>query len=325
VNAQLPTGTFMLSIDTELAWGSVYNGSFRQRLGHYARTREAITRLLALSERYHISATWAVVGHLFLDQCRAVDGIKHPEIIRPEYSWFGGDWFDADPSSDLGTDPFWYGPDIVGQIQECRVPQEIGCHGFSHMIAGDLGCSRECFASEIRACREQAAKWGVTLQSFVFPRNSIAHLDVLAEQGFTTFRGPEPAWYGGLPGPCHRPARAAARLLPLTPPAVTPRWDGALWDIPASFFYPHRDGVAHMVPVGWNVHKANLGLAEAARQRGIFHMWFHPFNLASDPEPLLAGLESIFQRVDRLRAAGKLANATIGGLAQELNASQAGV
>ncbi|HLF03846.1 MAG TPA: polysaccharide deacetylase, partial [Dehalococcoidia bacterium] len=139
MNAQLPTGTFMLSIDTELAWGSVYNGSFRQRLGHYARTREAITRLLALSERYHISATWAVVGHLFLDQCRAVDGIKHPEIIRPEYSWFGGDWFDADPSSDLGTDPFWYGPDIVGQIQECRVPQEIGCHGFSHMIAGDLG------------------------------------------------------------------------------------------------------------------------------------------------------------------------------------------
>ena len=98
-------GLFLLSIDTELAWGGVHNGAFRKRLGHYQRTREAIRQLVALLERYEIRATWAVTGHLFLDQCRTEGGVKHPEITRPSYQWFAGDWFDVDPCGDLSTDP----------------------------------------------------------------------------------------------------------------------------------------------------------------------------------------------------------------------------
>ena len=318
MNFSLEKGAFLLSIDTELAWGSVHNGTFRGRFGHYEKTREVIKRLLQLQEEYEIRATWAVVGHLFLDHCQADRGVKHPEITRPSYDWFDGDWFDADPCGETGTDPFWYGPDIVKQIQDCRVSQEIGCHGFSHMIVGDEGCSRSCFDSDIQACVDQAEEWGVALKSFIFPRNRVGHLDVLAEKGFNSYRGVTPAWFTRFPGRLQQLARLVDSVVPVPPPVVSPQRSGDLWDLPASYFYPHRDGWAKNIPVSIAVRKSRLGLERAARQQSIFHLWFHPFNLASDPDGLLKGLAQVFERVKRLRDAGKLTNPTMGDLAESL-------
>jgi hypothetical protein len=50
----------------------------------------------------------------------------------------------------------------------------------------------------------------------------------------------------------------------------------------------------------------------------MFHLWFHPFNLASDPDGLLKGLEEIFIHVNRLREAGKMTNPTMGDLSEML-------
>ena len=41
---------------------------------NWAAEREVVDRLLALFARYDISATWALVGHLFLDRCHDGDG-----------------------------------------------------------------------------------------------------------------------------------------------------------------------------------------------------------------------------------------------------------
>lgn len=82
----LQRGAFLISIDTEMAWGSVHHRDVGRHYSYQAE-REFIDRLLALFDKYQIRATWAVVGHLFLDQCQAVDGRKHPEIVRPGYRW----------------------------------------------------------------------------------------------------------------------------------------------------------------------------------------------------------------------------------------------
>ena len=244
--------------------------------------------------------------------------MKHPEITRPSYQWFSGDWFEADPCGSVRSDPFWYGPDIVEQIQNCKVPQEFGCHGFSHMIVGDSGCSRECFESEIRACLKQAKMRGIKLRSFIFPRNSVGHLDVLAENGFIAFRGVAPSWYAGFSGPLCRLARLVDNMLPVPPPVTTPKGEGILWDLPASYFYLHRDGWAKAIPRFVSVRKAKLGLERALQRRAMFHLWFHPFNLASDLDGLLQGLETIFQHVYSLREAGKLINPVMGEFAESL-------
>lgn len=307
-------GVFLLSIDTELAWGGVHNGAFVRRRPMLEQARGVIARLLGLLERHQVRATWAIVGHLFLDSCRPRHGLKHPEIVRPSYAWYSGDWFQHDPCTDARRDPLWYGPDIVEAVLRCRVPQEVGSHGFSHMVVGDPGCSRECFDSELKASLAAASRWGIAPRSFVFPRNSIGHLDVLAANGFTTFRGLAPGQEGR-----GRVSGLLANVLPLVVVARPRRVDG-LWDLPATDFYLHREGYARAVPMALRVRKAVAGLRRAASQAAIFHLWFHPFNLASDAEALLGGLEAIFREAARLRGQGVLDNLTMGELAQRLDA-----
>ena len=98
-------GSLVISLDTELAWGAVHRGSYGGREHEFDRTRYVIDELLSMFEDYQIHATWAVVGHLFLEGCGPDRGVKHPEIHRPNYERFPGDWFDRDPCSSVDDDP----------------------------------------------------------------------------------------------------------------------------------------------------------------------------------------------------------------------------
>ena len=317
----LDKGVFLLSVDTELAWGGVYNGSFGRRESMFRDTRIAIKGLLGLLDKYDIQATWAVVGHLFHEQCTPENTIRHPEIIRPDYPWFDGDWFKDDPCSGLDDSPYWYGTDIIKGIMASRTHQEIGSHGYSHTIIGDTGCSREAFDSEIKACLALADTWGLELKSFVYPRNSVGHLDVLEQNGFTSFRGNVNRWYEGRPGPLRKAGRALESILPLPVVAVGPRKVAGLWDLPASNFYMHRDGWGKRIPIASRTAQAELGLRKAAREQSTYHLWFHPFNIASDIKALLGGLETIFRKVNHMREQGTLDNQTMGDLTDKLNRS----
>jgi hypothetical protein len=306
-----------MSLDTELAWGMVHRGSYDGHEREYAGTRAVIDDLLGLLEQFEIQATWAVVGHLFLERCSPIDGVKHPEIVRPRYEWFGGDWFDRDPCTDTGRDPWWYGPDIVDRILTCRVPQEIACHNFSHAIVGDPACGRVEFESELRACEAVAAGRGLSLRSFVFPRNAVAHLDVLKARGYESYRGVEPSW-AWQAGPFARAARFLDAFLPFGAPVSAPELRSGLWNIPASYNYLHRTGWGRFVPVRVRVMRTVGGLHRAAREHAVFHLWTHPFNLASDPKGLLGGLRVVFQEVKSLRESGLVRSMTMSGLAAAL-------
>ncbi|MFB6240348.1 MAG: hypothetical protein ABEJ46_02080, partial [Gemmatimonadota bacterium] len=51
-----------------------------------------------------------------------------------------------------------------------------------------------------RAGRAVAEDWGLSLSSFVFPRNNLGHREVLAEHGFDCYRGRAPdRWYDDSP------------------------------------------------------------------------------------------------------------------------------
>lgn len=326
METSLAKGAFVLSLDMEMAWGFNHLPAWRRPTHQYKEVRRIVDRLLALMEQYEIAATWATVGHLFLEQCQCEDGVKHPEIVPPEYSWLDREWLEPDPCTDWEHDPYYYGPDLIQRVMECKVPQEIGCHNFSHVIVGDPECSRETFESELAACERLATEKGITLKSFVYPKNRVDYLDLLIQKGYSSYRGPEPCWFGNYPYPLWRVAHKIDRFFPITPPVVFPSYTQGIWNIPGSAYYVDREGRwGKWLPIGMRVWKTRKGLQRAARVGGVFHMWFHPYNLASDMDGLFHGLERIFTEVNRLRDRGVLDNLTMGQLAESLSKESATV
>jgi peptidoglycan/xylan/chitin deacetylase (PgdA/CDA1 family) len=305
----LARGTCVVSIDTELAWGAAHRRDGSAPAHRYELEREVIGRLLDLFARYEISATWAVVGHLFLDRCARdhEGGRPHPELRRPTYDWLDGDWLDIDPCADAETAPYFYAPDVVDRIAACPVPQEIGSHSFTHAIADDSGCSPEVFASELAACHKAAATRGIELRSFVYPRNAIAHRDTLHEAGFTSYRGGRPsAPFAGRPSWQRRALRAIDTVRPLAGSTVQPEVDASgLVNVAQTYYFAPTTRSRQLPPAVWARFPV-ARLRQAARQRSLFHLWFHPYDVTAAPDRALDILERICRAIDRERSRGRL-------------------
>jgi peptidoglycan/xylan/chitin deacetylase (PgdA/CDA1 family) len=301
----LERGVLTISLDFELIWGTLdLFGPERFRRACEVE-REAIPRLLDLFAEYDVPATWCILGHLFLDRCAG----GHPETVPPAHAWCRGPWFAHDPAGTETSHPTFYGRSLVERIRACPVPQEIGCHTFSHAIFGDSGCSRETAHSELAACVEVARAAGLTLTSFAFPRNSVGYLDVLRDFGFRCYRGPEPHWYERRLGPglLRRLAHLWEVVTAAEPPTVLPEPAGpGLWNLAGSMIYFPMHGLRRWLPLGLRVRRAVKGLEAAARRRRVFHLWFHPTNLGDHPERMFAGLRAILDHARALRDRGEL-------------------
>jgi peptidoglycan/xylan/chitin deacetylase (PgdA/CDA1 family) len=317
------TPTFALTFDTELIWGSFDHTSPSEFERRYPDVRSTIRRILEVLDRHEVAATWAVVGHLFLSSCqRDAAGRAHPELVSPRQSWYPRDWYGADPCTDRSRDPLWYGLDVVDAIRSARTPQEIGCHSFGHALFGDPSFTREAAEADVAACVELAAQQGLRLRSFVFPRNSEGYHDVLRAHGFEAFRGVDPIRSMGWPRPLRRTAHLATHVLGSPPPVSRPvETLPGLWDLPGSMLFLHRTGIRRLATRAARMRRFRAGLARAQADGGVFHLWTHPFNLASDPDYLVGILDDMVGAAARLRADGRLAIRTMGSIVDAVKAA----
>ena len=60
-------------------------------------------------------------------------------------------------------------------------------------------------------------------------------------------------------------------------------------------------------------------MRKAAREGSTFHMWFHPFNLATDPDNLFEGIRAILEEFRCLKESGLMVSQTMGQIADSLN------
>ena len=314
-------GVFTLSLDFELMWGTLdVAGPERFRKACELERALVIDRLLNLFTEFDISATWCVVGHLFLDHCAPRDGINHPDNARPSHAWADGDWFKHDPCGSEQTAPLFFGRSLIEKIRACPTPQEIGSHSFSHVIFGDEGCSRQVAESELEMCVALARAMEIDLRSFAFPRNQVGHLDVLRRHGISCYRGPEPNWYSSskLPHAVKRLAHLWDVITAARPPVVMPETDEeGLLNIPGSMIYFPAHAWRRAIPISLRVKRAVKGLEAAARQKRVFHLWFHPINMADRMDAMFAGLRSILKRACELRERGEIAVLPMGAFASE--------
>jgi len=172
-------GAIVFSLDAELMWG--FHDKNEIPIKRIKCAREAWIKILELFDKYEINATWAIPGHLFLNEC---DGLhkNHPA---------GEKWFKNDPGGSLEKNNNFFGRDLIKKITTAKSKHEIGCHSFSHMEFDSI--TPQMANAELTLSIESAKNLGITLESFVFPRNKIGNLDTLRKNGFLCYRGKEPA------------------------------------------------------------------------------------------------------------------------------------
>lgn len=307
---------FVISIDLEMSWGSVHHGRPHDALP-YAQEREVVSSLLELMDAHGVSATWAVVGHLLLAECSPRDGVAHPEVSQPPYPWLDGGWYDLDPGENVAWAPTWYGPDLIDAIEACPTPQEIGSHSFGHIIVGDPACTPQNFRDDLAAARNVAEARGIELRSFVYPRNSVGHTEVLAAAGFTSYRSPAPPRFSDLPAWARGAASVLDRVVPLTAGAVTPVVRDGLVDVPQTYLFDPDSRTAERLGTAVWSRLVRRRLRHAVRTRSLFHLWFHTHNLASRPRRAREALEMLFTEARREMDAGRLENLTMGQIADQ--------
>ena len=250
----------IISADFELSWAWNKARIFKSRRTVHARqlaerARKNIPLLLDLFDEYDIPITWATVGHLFLSDCRKIDGMPHPDLPRLPYfknefwEYKHGDWFDDDPCCNAADAPAWYAPDLIEVILKRKTKHEIACHTFSHIDCSDENCTSEVLDKELAACQRLASHFGLTLKSFVFPGNICGNFAVLKQRGFSSYR-----WHDGYE-------------------LGIPERDGyGLWRIPG--------GITWEKPEKWPIKswlKAVERMIIKAIDTGtVCHLWFHP-------------------------------------------------
>lgn len=300
-------GTFVLSLDTEIAWGTY--GDLQGRAAAFDAFPALVRRLIRQLDIYEIAATWAVVGHLLLGEGEQTD------VPQPHYSFATSN--DSQRLAD--RPPAWaYAPYLRDWLMNTRTPQDIGSHTFTHVLATDSGVDCDLFHAQLAATVALHERLGLPApRSLVYPQNRVAYIDALPSHGFTVYRGVAADWYAGWPAPLKRPAHLLDRALAFTPPTYPhPVPPSTLMpvNVPASQFLMSYDGVRNRIPTAARVNQAKRGLARAVARDEVFHLWFHPFNLASSPA-MFEALVEILAHVWTLRESGQLAVQTMADLA----------
>ena len=270
--------------------------------------RNSITTLLSVLDKHSVPATWAMVGHLFLDCCHSNNGVPHKHMYR-----FKKDWYSFDPCTNIHDAPLFYGKDIVELIQSSPVDHEVGLHSFSHVPFSK--CSRKVAEQEVKEGIKLAKEAGINPKSFVFPYNEIGHVDVLKKNQFTIYRGNNAhRWKSSQRLPIQKFYGGIDKII--ASPTEPQRVDG-LWEIPSSMVFFDPQLPFSLLP------RAKIGLARAIRNHKVFHIFLHDHSLLGQPS--LAGiLDDFLAAVAQKRDAGVLEVMTMESLANHLNRNGGG-
>lgn len=302
-------GSIVISVDAELAWGvhDLFPLTDEQR-HRVSVARDMWHRLVKLFETYDIPATWAVVGHLFTTN--GTYRTDHP---------LGEEWFGTACEGMRRRPDEWLGADLIERVSDSDVSHEIGSHSFSHTVFTDI--SKETARIECELAQRIGRDNGLNSESFVFPRNAIAHREALADAGFTCYRGTRPRTGPRIPGGQGAAMLGGYLTGTVTPPLVEPTVDEyGLVNVPASMFlggFRERPWTTlDAVYVDPGTRLAKLGIDAACNRDGILHLWLHPNDLTS--ERYVERVREVLSYLSRRRQEGMVSVETMGQVARRI-------
>ncbi|MDX2009476.1 MAG: polysaccharide deacetylase family protein [Myxococcaceae bacterium] len=294
------SGRFVISLDFELHWGTRERRPWHQCQEEILAGRDAVFQILRVFEARAIHATWAVVGFLFARG--KADALRHAPKVKPRY-----ERQELDPYPELDSagasedqDPFHFASSIVETIAKAK-HQELATHTFSHYYCLEPGQSVEAFRADLEAARTIGEAYGEVVRSIVFPRNQFAlpYLREAREAGVLCYRGNPQRWFwqprpSGEESKAQRIARLADAYLPGGDRAVQrPELDpSGLVNVPATQFLRPWHPRASFAD-GMRRRRIREQMTRAARDQGLFHLWWHPNNFSRDIQKNIEFLESV--------------------------------
>lgn len=309
-------GCFIISFDLELAWGSWSRQRFSMET--FAAGADAARRIDDLCARLEVPATWAVVGALRGLSPGDLEGLAGEASVgatRPDL----GPYNDPLPSVELvrrHPDAF-FAPDLVEQLLTSSASHEIAGHTFFHAVP----TTADGMVADLAACSATLDD-RAPLETIVYPRDAIGHVQALERGGIRQYRGTGSATYLAQGKPRgwgrvqHTLDQAVGR-----PASLVTIGTGSPTCVPSSAVLTLRYGLRRRIPRGRLHHRFLQPLETAAATGGTYHLWTHPWNLAIPGSDAWDLLEAVLERAVELRAAGSLEVATIGQAAATARAA----
>jgi len=297
-------GTLVISLDFELLWGIFDKVEWKQKIQYFENTRRIIPEILNLFEKYNIQCTWATVGMLFNENWDEWN--ENIPAIQPEYENNRLSAYKYGRSiQSIESEKLCFAPNLIKQIKQTP-GQEIGTHTYSHYYCLEPGQTPESFSDDLNKSVNLAKKFGVNLQSLVFPRNqyNVGYLDVCKENGLKTVRTNPEAWYwrntqkDSLQQKLFRTGDAYLGFNNKSytdVPEISPDINGQK----ASRLLRSYSGKSFLDKS--RLKRIESEMSAAAREKEIYHLWCHPHNFGENPEKNLKDLELILSHFKSCR------------------------
>ncbi len=304
---KMPSGTFTISLDFELLWGIFDKVGTRYKPEYFSNTRKIIPTMLEMFAKSEVQVTWATVGMLFAEneeEWRAYSPDYLPSFRERKYSAY--EWI-----KENGIRPeVHFAPELIQNIIDTP-GQELGSHSYAHYYTLMRGQSPEQFGQDLKATQKISMdKFGVRLESLVFPRNHIneLYLGICLEEGYKYVRGNPTNWYWqetqheNLTKKFFRSADCFFSVGARTSYHLdeVQKFEDEPLIIPASrILRPIIKGNPLM-----NSKRLSRILSEmeyAGRNGEVYHLWWHPHNFGKDPEASLKELDQILGLYQQLK------------------------
>lgn len=290
-------GTITLSIELELGWGIHDKAEYSHLSPDRSAENKALNRLLDLADIHNLPITFDVVGHLLHDSCLGSHPGPHQES-----------WWTEDPGTTSNSDPLFYAPNLVREIQNRETDHELATHTYSHLLADEA--TSEELDDELATVEEVHADFGLpTPTSIVMPRHQQPDYSILADHGVETIRRPIDGYGRDFTNPVSKLWWLLTRDHPectidtrngILETTATPHPSLTSLTLPSGQSSPHP--VFSIIPrrIRQYLHRRYMiNAIDLAATRGEHvHLWTHLYNMANDSqwEPMKESLAHLAKK-----------------------------
>jgi len=319
-------GTFVISLDFELYWGVQDVISLNEYQNNLLGVREAIPEILELFNEFKINATWATIGFLYFKDFEDLQNNlpqQLPSYNNLEFSPYG--YINSLVEKD--RENLHFAPELIELIKQYP-GQEIGTHTFSHYYCLEDSQTEAEFEADLSAAIQTAKKAGIATESLIFPRNQYnqSYLKIIEEAGIKCYRGNEThKIYNSINGDYWDFKKRSLRVLDSyinisgqNCYSVQELRGKFPINIPASrFLRPYSPKLKYFRSL--QLRRIRSGLSYAAKERSVYHLWWHPHNFGVNLQENIKSLRQVLEFYGELRDQNKMQSLNMLQLADVLN------